>query len=1098
MASNRQDRKVALLQSSADLSDVLCRYSFFEVYYRETESEASEGIRRAIVRVYTAILRYVLAAIKFQAASVGRNIIYDLTGSAVEQLRELKSTVSNEDVNFEKWTHVTSLLRHKESEILLKQIHEQALKGDAKDKTQEREKFLHWIYKYPLYGRLNDLTSKRYKKEVIGRWFVTSNELSDWKAGKPKALHCYGIPSAGKTMLMAATIEHLDRDHPDTPLAFVFCDYKSEDRQTFPLLIASMLKQLLERCPDYQSPLFAQYQKNTERDPQPRELLKDFENLIEKQEKVFILLDALDELQQGVRHELLKQLCAFGESYKSLHILTTCRPGTVEYQPSPAYHLLEIQPREEDIRLYIENSIDNPLLDRNWELRTKIVTKILNAAKGIYLIPKIQTSIINQLPTNKRLVARFRCLPTEDDSLDSTYKDAMERIAQEETSQIDAHRLLAWLVQAKRPLHSTELLIALSIGDLDEVQPSATEISLEPYARSDASSDASSETSLANPITQQDLKQIIASCVGMVDYDEKEDVVRLAHETTNDFLRKHASKQHDVPLKEGTSLKENDGLFRIDPKEYVALTCITYLNKYDSMKEDVRGISTRYMLMDQNTLLDYMAFLDYTARYFGSHVEDVGTESETLKPQLKKLLEKDSAGDSDRFLISLYQQNAIRQALRNWKGKEVEPELYDCSHRDETSMRLDSVQRMVLLGLPSLLDQFLDQPHRSLDDFEEGDSPLNYAAQISRLQEAKVLLKHGAAINAIGRGGRAPIHAACRFGSLEMVEWLVEMGADVNLPEGDGEETPLHIASYHDRDDVLDFLLSNGGSVNYGPAHRPRNTALRNALDLDRDRCRRLLLFDKKCFTRENVAGLDIPMESSGLVRELLESYVSPHQSFGQGQGCLDVALLQRDSDLVQFCLEKEACPKLFWTTDSDEITFHQDEPFYDTLVAQITALNPPLFSKKRVEQVQFDCERYDTEQRELEPYLEVQIPKGSPPPDKIIFTIVSRDQGWSSFQYDKGAYNSLTWFEAGIADCSPNGMVEPLEMQHPIICQNKHAWKNWTTQIVSWDRHDTSPDIQDWFDALIPGRVIRVFPRVVWSAGWSNYVKSVVVDVFA
>jgi hypothetical protein len=122
----------------------------------------------------------------------------------------------------------------------------------------------------------------------------------------------------------------------------------------------------------------------------------------------------------------------------------------------------------------------------------------------------------------------------------------MERIAQEETSQIDAHRLLAWLVQAKRPLHSTELLIALSIGDLDEVQPSAAEISLKSYARSDASSDASSETSLANPITQEDLKQIIASCVGMVDYDVKEDVVRLAHETTNDFLKKHASKQHDV------------------------------------------------------------------------------------------------------------------------------------------------------------------------------------------------------------------------------------------------------------------------------------------------------------------------------------------------------------------------------------------------------------------------------------------------------------------------------------------------------------------------------------------------------------------------
>lgn len=79
IASNHQDRKVAL-ESSADLSDILCRYSFFEIYYWETESEASEGIRRAIVRVYTAILRYVLAAVKIQDASVGVKIMYDLTG----------------------------------------------------------------------------------------------------------------------------------------------------------------------------------------------------------------------------------------------------------------------------------------------------------------------------------------------------------------------------------------------------------------------------------------------------------------------------------------------------------------------------------------------------------------------------------------------------------------------------------------------------------------------------------------------------------------------------------------------------------------------------------------------------------------------------------------------------------------------------------------------------------------------------------------------------------------------------------------------------------------------------------------------------------
>jgi ankyrin repeat protein len=114
-----------------------------------------------------------------------------------------------------------------------------------------------------------------------------------------------------------------------------------------------------------------------------------------------------------------------------------------------------------------------------------------------------------------------------------------------------------------------------------------------------------------------------------------------------------------------------------------------------------------------------------------------------------------------------------------------------------------------------------------------------------------------------------------------MVKWLVKMGAKANLPEGDGGQTPLQVASYLDRDDVLGFLLNKRSSVNHGPEHRPRNPPSRNAFDLYRDRCRRLLLFDKKWSMRENVAGPDALIESSWVVREPLESYVSPHLLFG-------------------------------------------------------------------------------------------------------------------------------------------------------------------------------------------------------------------------
>jgi hypothetical protein len=111
-------------------------------------------------------------------------------------------------------------------------------------------------------------------------------------------------------------------------------------------------------------------------------------------------------------------------------------------------------------------------------------------------------------------------------------------------------------VQAKRHFRSTELISAFLIGESDEEQLDADETSLESHARTDASSAVSAETSLEIiPFTQQSLKQIIASCISMVDCNGKEDVVRLAHETTIAVVGDYASKQSDLPLEEGTSLK---------------------------------------------------------------------------------------------------------------------------------------------------------------------------------------------------------------------------------------------------------------------------------------------------------------------------------------------------------------------------------------------------------------------------------------------------------------------------------------------------------------------------------------------------------------
>ena len=56
-----------------------------------------------------------------------------------------------------------------------------------------------------------------------------------------------------------------------------------------------------------------------------------------------------------------------------------------------------------------------------------------------------------------------------------------------------------------------------------------------------------------------------------------------------------------------------------------------------------------------------------------------------------------------------------------------------------------------------------------------------------------------------------PLHYACRGGYLQIVEYLIENGADIEAQD-DNEETPLHYVSYSGYVDIVKLLLSKGAN----------------------------------------------------------------------------------------------------------------------------------------------------------------------------------------------------------------------------------------------------------------------------------------------
>ena len=85
------------------------------------------------------------------------------------------------------------------------------------------------------------------------------------------------------------------------------------------------------------------------------------------------------------------------------------------------------------------------------------------------------------------------------------------------------------------------------------------------------------------------------------------------------------------------------------------------------------------------------------------------------------------------------------------------------------------------------------------------------AAKTGNIEAVKQHLAAGADVNAKdGIGGTTPLHKAAHFRRREVVELLIDKGADVNV-KGTGGLTPLHIAKTKE---ITELLITNGADVN--------------------------------------------------------------------------------------------------------------------------------------------------------------------------------------------------------------------------------------------------------------------------------------------
>ena len=227
-----------------------------------------------------------------------------------------------------------------------------------KEYLEYHEKVVSFIAAHDFGYKLGQMLAAR--QPGTGEWFLHAPEFLDWKEKPGSMLWCPGIPGAGKTILISTAIDHLQAEYTsndDVRAIYAFGDYKEQEMQTVPNVLASLWAQLVRGCLLHEKDckqLDDEYISRSVR-PNKGQMVDLLHEEVTRHKRVFVLIDALDEFETNYRADLVGALQALGPN---VNLLIMSR-FIVEADSSGMKHSqeLRISARDSDLNTFIAGSI---------------------------------------------------------------------------------------------------------------------------------------------------------------------------------------------------------------------------------------------------------------------------------------------------------------------------------------------------------------------------------------------------------------------------------------------------------------------------------------------------------------------------------------------------------------------------------------------------------------------------------------------------------------------------------------------------------------------------------------------------------------------
>jgi predicted DNA-binding protein len=171
-------------------------------------------------------------------------------------------------------------------------------------------------------------------------------------------------------------------------IVFIYCRYDDQENQSVTSFMGSFLQQLVERRRILDPEIKEMYEKHaaTRSRPNATTFLTLIEAQIEKMDRVYVVIDALDECQEKTRADLLNNINKL--SFKTNVFLTSRHNTRVEQYLRPReMNNLEIRAAPEDIKTYIQarfllESDRHSCLDAHLQIQPYLREEILEGVIG--------------------------------------------------------------------------------------------------------------------------------------------------------------------------------------------------------------------------------------------------------------------------------------------------------------------------------------------------------------------------------------------------------------------------------------------------------------------------------------------------------------------------------------------------------------------------------------------------------------------------------------------------------------------------------------------------------------------------------------------